>query len=174
MTIQETKQEIAMLQEQLRVLLNPHAMTANEQKIYTIAKLHLGQHLTENEAVPAEVGCMECVSKILSLAGYSLPSGGIAGTATGYDYFNENNKLFEKIDALEQGAIVVFVTGTGNGSIEGHIFIVGMFGLQFVGDWGLMSNDSATGKLLETWSWERALAYYQGVGNLVPHIFRAL
>lgn len=174
MTIAEIRSQLSLLEEELRVLLNPHTMTLNEEKIYTIAKLHLGQHLTENEAVPAEVGCMECVSKILSLAGYSLPPEGIAGTATGYDWFNENNKLFQKTDALEQGAIVVFVTGTGNGLVEGHIFIVGMFNLQFPNDWGLMSNDSATGKLLETWSWERALAYYQGVGNLVPHIFRAI
>lgn len=174
MTISQIRQMLLLLQEELRVLVNPHTMTENENKIYTQAKLHLGQHLTLNEAVPIDVGCMECVSKILSLAGYILPSGGIAGTATGLAYFLAHPELFEEITELEQGAIVVFATGTGNGTIEGHIFIVAMFNLQFSEDWGLMSNDSATGKLLETWSWERAKAFYQVLGGITPHIFRSL
>lgn len=172
MTIAEIKEKIAFLQEQLRVLLNPHIMTTNEQKIYMQAKLHLGVHLTLNEAVPIDVGCAEAVSKILSLAGISVPSGGIPGTASLYEWVL-TNPLFEKIDAPEQGAIVISATGTGNGLIEGHTGIFGSFGLQFPHDWGVMSNDSATGKLLETWSWERWQAYYQRAGGLLPHIFRA-
>lgn len=168
------KGKIALLQEELRVLINPHTMTENESKIYTQARLHLGQHLTLNEAVPIDVGCMECVSKILSLAGYTMPSEGIAGTATGLAYFLAHPELFEEITNLEQGAILLFPTGTGNGSVEGHIFVVAMFGLQFPEDWGLMSNDSATGKLLETWSWERAKAFYQVLGGIAPRMFRAL
>lgn len=174
MSIADIKAKIALLQEELRVLLNPHVMTPNEEKMYTQAKLHLGQHLTLNEAVPAEVGCMEAISKVLALAGYSVPSGGIAGTATGLAWFLTYSGLFEEIHALEQGAILLYVTGTGNGSIEGHIFVCAAFGLQFQNDWGLMSNDSASGKFLETWSYERAKAYYEQAGGLPSRIFRAI
>lgn len=174
MTVQEIKTRLALLEEELRVLLNPHTMTANETKIYNEARLNLGRHLTLNEAVPEEEGCMEAVSKILSLAGYLVPSGGIAGTATGNEWFVSQPHIFERIDHPEQGSIINFVTGTGNGSVEGHILIVGEFNLQWANDWGLMSNDSASGKFLETWSWNRACAYWTTVGGIIPSIWRAL
>jgi hypothetical protein len=167
------KAEISQLEEQLRVALNPHTMTPTEEKIYSQAKLHLGQHLTLNNAVPAEVGCCEACSYILRAAGVVVPPGGIAGTPALYEWFVANPE-FQKIDEPEQGAIVIFVTGEGNGLVEGHVLIFGEFGIAYPGDWGLMSNESSTGNLEEQWCWQKALAYYQGVGGLVPQIFRAL
>lgn len=173
MTIAEIRAELALLEEELRVALNPHTMTQTEEKIYSHAKLNLGKHLTLNNAVPAEVGCAEAVSKILSLSDIQVPTGGISGTYSLYEWL-DTNKAFEKIDEPEQGAIIISPTSMGNGSVEGHVGIFGSFGVQFPIDWGICSNDSATGNFLETWSWQRWQAYYGAVGNLPCYIFRAL
>lgn len=165
--------KLALLVEELRVALNPHQMTTGESEIYKQAKLNLHVHLTLNEAVPHEVGCAEAVSKVLSLAGISVPPGGIAGTASLYEWLTANPH-FQKIDHPEQGAVIVSPTGMGNGSIEGHTGIIGGFGLQFPIDWGICSNDSASGKFLETWSYERWLDYYQKTGGLPVYLFRAI
>ncbi len=173
MTIPEIRAKLAELQEELRVILNPHTMTATENTIYNTTKIHLGEHLTLNEAVPHEVGCAEAVSKVLSLAGLVVPPGGIAGTASLYEWLVTNPK-FQKIDHPEQGAIILSATGSGNGSVEGHVGIIGGFGAMYPNDWGICSNDSATGKFLERWSYERWLAYYEQVGGLQTHLFRAI
>lgn len=172
-SIADLKQQIATLQEELRVLLNPHAMTATENRIYAEVKLNLGLHLTLDAAVPDEVGCAEAVSKILSLAGIPVPSKGIAGTASLYEWL-VTSILFERIDDPEQGAIIISPTGAGNGSVEGHTGIVGAFNLAFPNDWGICSNDSASGKFLERWSYERWESVYGGVGNLPIYFFRAV
>lgn len=173
LTIAEMRTLLAQLQEELRVILNPHTMTAKENEIYSQAKLNLGIHLTLDNAVAAEVGCAETVSKILSLAGIPVPSEGIAGTASLYEWLL-TNPAFEKITNPEQGAIIISPTGMGNGSIEGHTGIIGGFGVQFPNDWGVCSNDSATGKFLETWSLTRWQAYYEQSGGLPIYLFRAL
>lgn len=173
MTIQEIKSQLALLQEELRVALNPQTTTAKEKEIYTQVKLNLGVHLTLNNAIPAEVGCAEAVSKILSLAGISVPSGGIAGTASLYEWLL-TNPAFQKVSNAEQGAIIISPTGMGNGSIEGHTGIIGGFGIQFPNDWGICSNDSATGKFLETWNLSRWEAYYEQAGGLPIYFFRAI
>lgn len=148
-------------------------MTATENTIYTQAKLHLGEHLTLNNAVPAEEGCAEAVSKILSLAGIVVPSEGIPGTATLYEWLVASPK-FEKITNAEQGAIIISPTGFGNNSVEGHTGIIGAFNLMYKNDWGICSNDSASGNFLETWSLQRWEAYYGTCGQLPIYFFRAL
>lgn len=173
MTVGQLQTQIAQLEEELRVLLNPHTMTANENRIYNEAKLNLGKHLTLNNAVPAEVGCAEAVSKILALSGFVVPSTGIAGTASLYEWL-VTNPAFQKIDEPEQGAIIISPTGFGNNSISGHTGIIGGYGVAFLNDFGICSNDSASGDWLENWSYGRWQAYYEGVGNLPIYLFRAL
>lgn len=173
MTVAEIRAELALLEEELRVALNPHAMTATEEKIYTQVKLNLGKHLTLDEAVPAEVGCAEAVSKVLSLSGINVPPQGISGTYSLYEWL-DTNSAFQKIDEPEQGAILISPTGMGDGSVEGHVGIFCAFNLQWKNDWAIASNDSASGNFLETWSWQRWQAYYEAVGKLPCYIFRAL
>lgn len=167
------KQQIATLQAELAILLNSAVTTPSEQLIYTKAKVNIGEHLTLNSAIAGDVGCAEAVSKVLSLAGYNDGPQGIAGTAALYEWLVTNPK-FVKIDAPEAGAIVVSPTGMGNGSVEGHTGICGKFGVAFSGDFGIMSNNSATGKFLETWSYDAWEAYYGVTGGLPVALFRAL
>lgn len=141
------------------------------QELYQAAKNSLGKHMTLNDNIPAEVGCAEAVSAIFKLVDVSDGPEGIAGT-TALGQWMASNPRFERITELEEGAIVVFETGTGNGSIEGHVFICAAFNLAFPNDWGLMSNDSASGLFLERWNWTRANAYYHLTGGLPINIFR--
>lgn len=140
-----------------------------EENVYTQAKLSLGKHMTLDNAVPAEKGCAEAVSAVLALAGISDGSQGIAGTSALYTWLTTH---FTPITAPEQGCIIISPTGMGNGSVEGHVGCVGGFNVAFPNDFGIMSNDSASGKFLETWSLARWHAYYGGVGNLPVLFFR--
>ena len=171
MTIPELKARIAELEAELQTIINTISMTG--QEIYAQAAANLGKHLTLNDNVPAEEGCAEAVSKVLSLAGISDGAGGIPGTATLYAWLSAS-PLFERIDAPQEGAIIISPTGMGNGTVEGHTGIIGVFGKQYPGDWGICSNDSASGLFLERWSYKRWLAYYHGTGGLPVVIFKAV
>lgn len=138
--------------------------------LYNAAKKSLGKHMTLNEAVPDEVGCAEAVSAVLALIGISDGPKGIAGTAALYSWL-ESNPRFEKIESPEEGAIIISPTGTGNDTIPGHTGVVAAYDLAFSEDWGIMSNDSASGKFMELWSLSRWDKYYGGVGALPTYFF---
>ena len=148
-------------------------MTPTEQNIFNVAKDNLGIHLTLDPNVSPEMGCAEAVSKILSLAGISVPKRGIPGTAALLAWLQVNPD-FEAIEVPEQGAIIVSATGSGNGSFPGHTGIFGAFGAMYVGDWGICSNDSATGRLREQWCLKDWVHYYETVGGMKTWYFRAI
>lgn len=148
-------------------------MNETETRVYQVIKDNLGEHLTLNENVPAEVGCCECMSKVMQLAGISVPSHGIAGTPALLAWFIANPDFVEKT-VPEQGAFVVFATGSGNGKVEGHTGAFCAFNVMYVDDWGVASNDSNTGTMREQWAWKKMLAYYQDYGGIQPRIFAPL
>lgn len=148
-------------------------MTETETALYNAAKANLGVHLTLDPSVPPEVGCAECQSKLMQLANIPVPKKGIAGTAMFLAWL-ETNPDFEERFEPEQGAIIVFATGTGNGKVEGHIGTFAAYNLMYVNDWGVCSNDSNTGTLREQWSYKEMLAYYEAYGGIKPRIFRPL
>lgn len=144
-----------------------------ENELYLEAKSSLHKHMTLDSSVAAEVGCAEAISAILALIGVSDGPQGIPGTAA-LDAWLHGDSRFEKISLPEAGAIVVSPTGQGNGSIEGHTGIFGEFGVAFPEDWGIMSNDSASGFFLETWNLRSWNAYYVAQGGLPLNIYRFL
>lgn len=154
--------------------LAPNNMTETEKAIYNAVKDNLGEHLTLNSNVPIEVGCAECQSKLLALAGIPIPKNGIAGTIE-FNAWLLANPDFQKKDKPEQGSIIVAVTGTGNGKVgNGHIGTICAFDLMYSQDWGIASNDSTTGLLRELWSYEKFVEYYGTYGGLEINIFGAL
>ena len=62
---------------------------------------------------------------------------------------------------------------TGNGTVSGHTGIVGIFGYYYPNDWGIVSNDSQTGLLLELWDWKRWQQTYVQKGGLETAFFLA-
>lgn len=148
-------------------------MSPQTTKIYNEAKACLERHVTLNNNVPSEVGCAEAVSYILQKAGVQgIPVNGIAGTATLYEWLT-NNKAFTRVYAPTQGAIIVSPTGYGNGTIPGHTGIIGIKGLMYPNDFGIVSNDSQTGLVLELWDLTRWNKYYHSFGNLPVAYFVA-
>jgi hypothetical protein len=141
-------------------------------KLYNIAKANIGNHLTLNDAIPAEFGCAECMSKILQLAGYSIPAGGISGSATLYEWLLKNDS-FEKVDAPEQGVILISPSGYGNGNVVGHVGVVGKFGLMYPNDYAVISNNSNTGLLSTQWTLEGWKKRYVDDGGLPMAYFKA-
>lgn len=148
-------------------------MTPTEERVYQVVKENFDKHLTLNNNVSPEVGCAECMSKVMQLAEISVPTHGIAGTPALLAWF-ESNPDFEEKNEPEQGAFVVFATGTGNGKVEGHTGVFCAFNVMYMNDWGVASNDSGTGTMREQWAWKKMLAYYQDYGGIKPRIFAPL
>jgi hypothetical protein len=149
-------------------------MTPTQEKIYNEAKLSLGEHLTLNPNVPADVGCAEAVSFVLKNAGITgIPAQGYAGTADLYQWLLANPQ-FKLIEQPEQGAIIVSATGFGNGTVEGHCGVLGAFGAQYPNEFGILSNNSDNGLFQEKWNlltwWEN----YGLKGHLPVALFRAV
>ena len=148
-------------------------MTTTETIIYNNLLIYLEEHCTLNNNIPADVGCAEAVSFILQKSGFQMPTGGIPGTATLLQWLKSNPK-FVQIKTPEPGALLVSATGTGNGTIDGHTGFFGKYGKMYPNDYGIVSNDSNTGLLLELWDWSRWQKYYVQQGQLETCIFRAL
>lgn len=165
------KEKLAALIKKVAMIINSRPMTTLESIVYQKAAQSLGRHMTLNEAIPAEVGCAEAVSAVLSLAGVSDGTKGIAGTSALEDWVIQSGR-FTKIPIPETGALLISATGKGNGSVEGHTGFFGRYDLRFPADWGLLSNDSASGLFLERWSWSRWQKHYSGAGGLPCNIYR--
>ena len=149
-------------------------MTKTQAVIYDNLLQYLETHCTLNNAIPAEVGCAEAVSFILEKSGVAgLPVTGIPGTASLYQWLSQNPH-FERVYAPEPGATIISPTSYGNGTISGHTGFVGKFGKMYHGDYGIVSNDSNTGLLLELWDLTRWEKYYGQQGGLPVAFFRAL
>lgn len=149
-------------------------MTLTQQKIYANLIKYLEEHCTLDNTVPAEVGCAEAASFILEKSGVlGLPLKGIAGTATLYQWLLAN-PAFKRVYEPEQGALIISPTSYGNGTISGHVGFLGALGKMYAGDYGIVSNDSNTGLLLELWDLSRWEKFYGKQGGLPVAFFRAL
>jgi hypothetical protein len=79
-----------------------------------------------------------------------------------------------KMYAPEPGALIISPTGYGTGRITGHTGFLGKYGKMYPGDYGIVSNDSNSGLLLELWDLTRWQKYYGKQGGLPVAFFRAL
>jgi hypothetical protein len=149
-------------------------MTPTAQRIYNNLFEYLETHCTLDNNIPAETGCAEAVSFILEKSGVGgLPLTGIPGTATLYEWLS-SNPHFERVYAPEAGAVIISPTGYGNNTVSGHTGFLGKYGKLYGGDYGIVSNDSNTGLLLELWDLTRWQKYYGQQGGLPVAFFRAL
>lgn len=148
-------------------------MNPTTTKIYNNLLKYFETHVTLNNAVPAEVGCAEAVSFILQKSDITgIPAQGIASTFNLMEWLLENPN-FNVLQEPQEGAILVSATGTGNGTVEGHTGVFGAFGKVFDNEWGIVSNDSNSGLLLELWNWKNWQKYYVQKGGLRTLIFLA-
>lgn len=121
--------------------------------IYAIATKHMGQHLTLNRNVPAEVGCAEAVSWILLNAGEPIPPGGIQTVNGLIAWMQENN--YEETHARVAGAIITAHRPDPNDTEDAHVGVC----LNF-GDASNTSDGPNRGKFLENYRpagvWEQS------------------
>jgi hypothetical protein len=120
----------------------------------------MGRHLTLDLNIPKEVGCGQAMSYVLKKYGALIPNKGISGTASLYDWLKKNAT---EISIPRVGCIVIYVTGTGNGKIPGHVFVNGYR--------SMMSNSSKTGLWGCDWTIGEAKEYYEEYGGLKAHYF---
>lgn len=147
--------------EQLNYLISIlTSVKQNQPTLYQIALKNIGIDASPNDLVPDELGCAETVSNIIQQYDSSFPI--ITGTWTLWDYLRRHPKA-RQVTIPMPGAIVISPTGESKHGRKA----------PFVGHTGfvsarntIMSNDSATGKLLinytvDTWKarWEKEGGY---------------
>lgn len=131
----------------------------NREHLYAIAYSCLGIDMAPTQD---EVGCAEAVSFVMLKAGIpGVPRGGILSTQLLNKWLKEH---LTEVDSPEFGDIAIFPTGSGNGKIRGHVFIVGKH------KW--MSNNSNTTLWDDHWTGKKALEYYAKYGGLSTHYYR--
>lgn len=149
------KQLLALLQQLLAIQTAKPATSVTSASIYTAAKNSLHKHMTLDPSVPADVGCAEAVSAVLKLAGVAVPEGGIASTATMYEWL-KNSPWFVQTGNPVQGDIIISPTGTSTkGVAHGHVGIVAQY--------GVLSNNSDTGLWLEAYTLASWKQYFNGI-----------
>lgn len=144
-----------------------------QEKLYQTLISSIGKRMTLDVSVPPELGCAQALSALLKQSGFDVPKYGISGTAT-LAIWMQNNPQFEQIFAPEDKCIIISTTNSGNGSVRGHCGVLGVKGKQFKDDWGIVSNDSQTGLLLELWNYTNWVEFYIKKGQLETFFFRAL
>lgn len=154
------------LLEQVLINLKQKAAMTPQTRLLVLAKSLLGKHLTLDESIPAMVGCAEAVSFVLRQFGFTIPNGGIAGTASLLAFLLQYSGVKE-VSSPTPGCLLVAATGTGNGKNRGHTGVMGENGI-------IMSNNSETGKWDTQWNLTRWLANYDGYGGIKTRYFQPI
>lgn len=129
--------------------------------LYIVAKEHLGDHLTLNPSVPAEVGCAEALSYLLKAAGYAIPSGGIQNVNGVISWLLANG--FTEQDYPTVGGIITAHNADLSVTTYAHIGVVLKYGIG--------SNDSNTGLFMEKYTIDSWKEYFVTEGGSTARYF---
>ncbi len=125
-TAQELEASISLLERWLaRLRLKYQALRATKTRqelLYQQARLLLGRDASPLDIVNDDLGCAESVSNILKKVIY-FPI--ITGTWTLNDRLMQSSLFIRSNENAGRGTIIISPTGTGNGSIRGHVGILG-------------------------------------------------
>lgn len=131
--------------------------TPSQAMLYT-ARLMNGVDLSFT--VPDDVGCAESVTRICRML---FGDDVIPGTYTLMRHYERYPLVWKEISAPADGCVVIAATGTGNGSIQGHVGIY---------DRGrIWSNNSATGRFDSHFSHLAFVDRYQKKGGIRVRYF---
>lgn len=106
-------------------------------KLFNAAETMIGFDASPLDFVGDDLGCAESVCNIINQV-IELPI--ITGTWTLWNRFRNDRRFQHTLNSREVGTIIISPTGTGNGSIRGHVGIVGenetiMSANSFTGRW---------------------------------------
>lgn len=99
------------------------------------AKASLGIDVSPRDLAPDSLGCAESLTTLLKGIYPEIPI--ITGTYTLNEYL-KSSKMFQEVKIPNPGCIILSVSGTGNGTVRGHVGIIGE-------NDEIYSNDSHTG-----------------------------
>lgn len=159
-TLPQLQAELSRLQK-LFALLFPNYKV--KLTIYQTSLTYLGSDASPLDRVDDDVACAESVTTILNKY-MGMPI--IFGTATLYEYLQKSSK-WREVSLPMAGDIIISPTGYGNGSLIGHVGIVGQ-------NQQIMSNSSATGKwsanfTISTWN-----ARYKAKGGFPVKFYKLI
>lgn len=127
----------------------------SEQLIYN-CYLYNEKDVTPQDKVSDEVACAEVISTLLSKV---IPYPIIPGTWILNDFL-ANDKRFKRVGhPITNGVIVISATGTGNGSMRGHVGI-------FEEDGTIWNNNSYDGKLRNNYTLAKWIERYNTIGGM--------
>lgn len=149
------------LLEQLRQIVARIAVL-RRMLLYNTALDYIGVDASPADLVDDVVGCAESVTQILRKVVPTTPI--ITGTWT-LDRHLARSRHWVLVGSPMPGDVVISPTGTGNGSIRGHVGIVGKNQV-------IMSNDSYSGKWMANYTIDRWRARYVGQGRMPMQYYR--
>lgn len=133
-------------------------------KLYQAVVLKIGQDASPYDRVDDDLGCAESASTIIHSVIPEFPI--LTGTYPLLEELQRSSK-FQPTVFLRPGTVIIAATGTGNGKIRGH---VGFMGENHI----IISNDSATGTMLENFTYGSFYRKYNAIGGMKVHLFKAI
>lgn len=151
----------------------PDPVDVYGEKMYLESYKVLGDDVSPDDVAEDNLGCMESVSMIVRKARPDIKFPIILSTIKGYEYFSKSPH-FRRIYKLKKGAIIINVTGTGNGKVSnGHVGICGMRTAPDGSVW-IMSNNSWTGRWDAFYTEKTWNKYYRDLGGMETHLFESI
>ena len=136
---------------------------SNRGQLYLAAIAAIGRDASPNDVAPDELGCAETVNAIHENAfGYQI--GGDVSTYRMYRALKRHPRFYE-VETPLPGDVIISPTGYGNGSMVGHVGIVGKDNI-------IMSNSSATGTWEENYTIDEWIERYKNQGGLPVKFYR--
>lgn len=134
------------------------------ERIYKEATRWLGKDASPTNKAPQELACAESVCSILQKAGIDIPL--LVSTIELKKWLTASERFKASLEA-KPGNIIISVTGTGNGSIPGH---VGIFGLNET----IMSNESVSGLWRPNYTLRTWIARWRDWGGMKIYYFEPI
>lgn len=152
---------------------HPPGMIQTEagKRIYDVAKALLGQDASPDNQAPSNLACAETVNYIVTRA-LGRPVGGETSTYAMLQYLRANMGRWEQILPSESLSGDIIISPSPAPGTKGARLQHGHTGI--VGNYGILSNNSETGKLAENYDITSWTSYFTDFGNLPTFCFRCV
>lgn len=126
------------------------------QKIHEYAVAMIGKEMSPADIAKDEVGCAESYCNAARAAYPDMPI--IVSTASLLAFFRKDKRFKQTLDLLP-GNVLIAATGTGNGTMRGHVWVIGE-------TYTAMSNDSTTGLWQRNYTIDQIVARWRKQGGM--------
>jgi len=155
--VRDMKKHVSVLQSILNSL-----MIFKKKTLAQYCEEAIGTDVTPDDLIPDMVACAITVSTLINKTDPTFPK--VAGTWTLWDILSHRSD-YERVTTPTPETIVISPTGTGNGSIPGHV------GIYLAGD-VIASNDSQSGKFIKNYTLDTWKARYVTKGGFPVYYYK--